>query len=56
LLFDKYQKISGFLNQKNKKNGIDEMIESGDDRNFEMKWMDKLVDIDKDLDGDYDDD
>ena len=32
------------------------MIESGDNKNFEMKWMDKLVDIDKDLDGEYDDD
>jgi hypothetical protein len=41
------------LNQKNKKSAIDEMIDSDNKRNFEVKWMDKLVDIDRELEGDF---
>jgi hypothetical protein len=29
------------------------MIDSDKKRNFEVKWMDKLLDIDKELEGDF---
>ena len=57
-VYDKYQKIYGPRRQRTatktnlQRDMISEMIDEEDKAAFEQKWMDRLDDVDRELDGD----
>lgn len=57
-VYDKYQKIYGPRRQRTatktnlQRDMISEMIDAEDKFAFEQKWMDRLDDVDRELDGD----
>ena len=57
-VYDKYQKIYGPRRQRTatktslQRDMISEMIDAEDKAAFEQKWMDRLDDVDRELDGD----